>query len=80
MGPDDKPHTTESFTELRNRVTRAIVALESMFKDETVLLVSHSAPLQVLEAAFSHLRPENYQQVAALQFAEVRALELRETP
>ena len=76
MGPNDKPYGSESFTELCTRVIRAVVALESRYQHETVVLVSHSAPLQVLEAAFSDLEPENYQQVAALRFAEVRELAL----
>ena len=79
IGPEDKPYATESFTELLVRLTRAVVALESVYQQETILLVSHSAPLQVLEAAFAHLEPAHYERLTALKFAEIRELALLET-
>ena len=80
MGPDAKPYGTESVVELFARLTRVTAALESMYTNEAILLVSHSSPLQVLGAAFARLGPAEYQRVSSLGFAEIRELAFGELP
>ncbi|HKU18925.1 MAG TPA: histidine phosphatase family protein [Candidatus Saccharimonadales bacterium] len=56
------------------RLTKFVKDLEAQYRGKRLLLVSHGDPLQVLQAAFAGLEPEQSRALTYIKPAEIRRL------
>lgn len=63
--------------EILDRLLTLIKQLESEYEGRNILLVSHGDPLQVLQAAFAGLSPEQSRLLKYIEPAEIRELTLK---
>jgi len=66
----------ESAAHVMERVARLMVRLEEKYDRQTILLVSHGDPLQMLECALSGLPASRHQEIKPFHQAEIRELVL----
>ena len=66
----------ESTREVRERVLSVIRECEESYSDQTILLVSHGDPLQILLAAFMGLPSNRHREIKSLKNADLRELHL----
>jgi probable phosphoglycerate mutase len=64
----------ESVDEVLTRTVGLIALLEAELDGQTVLLVSHGDPLQILQTAFAHVSPAAHRSLPHLENAEIRPL------
>jgi glucosyl-3-phosphoglycerate phosphatase len=69
-----KKNEVEGPEEMLYRLTDLINQLETRYKGEYILLVSHGDPLQVLQASFAGLNPEQSRNQEYIPTAEIRKL------
>ncbi|MEB8434065.1 histidine phosphatase family protein [Cocleimonas sp. KMM 6892] len=80
MDLQDSAHNNnnvESTDAVLERTTSFIATLETNFKDEVFLLVSHGDALQILQTAFSKVPASTHRSLTHLQTAEIRELVLQ---
>ena len=77
--PSEYPRNIEPPSSVKNRVAEFIKNLESLYKDEGILLVSHGDTLQITGALFRGLDPCRHREIEHLDKAEIRKLEPGET-
>jgi len=65
----------ESAVSVRKRVTELVFPIEGKMKDETILLVSHGDPLQLLQTAFIGCDTTLYRSLPDWETAEIRDLQ-----
>lgn len=65
-------HGVEPVAAVLDRTTALVVALEAEHKNKTVLLVAHGDILQILQAGFQGLSPQDHRAVEHLKTAEIR--------
>ena len=66
----------ESVLAVARRTTRLVSEVDRDRNDETILLVSHGDPLQILIAAVGGMQPSLHRRLKPLQTAELRPLDL----
>jgi broad specificity phosphatase PhoE len=74
VDPDHHDHGVESAREVQERMWALVQELEDELHDQTVLLVSHGDPLQLLGVRFLDCGPETHRDLPPWQPGEVRAL------
>ncbi|HEY1351406.1 MAG TPA: histidine phosphatase family protein [Ktedonobacteraceae bacterium] len=72
--PDHESAGVESASAVRRRVLALIAELEGLYRQATILLVSHGDVLQILQTAFSELPAACHRQFPPLAPAEMREL------
>jgi broad specificity phosphatase PhoE len=66
----------ESTQEVRERVLSVIRECEESYSDQTILLVSHGDPLQILLATFMGMPSNRHRETKSLKNADFRELQL----
>ena len=64
----------EPVREVALRMTELVETLEQQHHNQTIVLVSHGDPLQILECVFSNHPPARHRDLAPLENAELRLL------
>lgn len=67
-------HGVESVQAVLDRMLGLVIELERQWHAETILLVSHGDPLQILETAFVGEPPAKHRSLPPLRTAEIRLL------
>lgn len=70
--PRHTQHGVESAQAVRDRLLRLVMELERQWQGETILLVSHGDPLQILQTAFLGQSPAMHRSLPPLHTAEIR--------
>lgn len=76
VNPDSERGGMESANQVMRRVTAVISDLEKNYNDATILLVSHGDALQILQTAFARRGAADHRELAHLNTAEIRQLDL----
>ena len=72
--PDHQNWGVESVIHVLKRMQRVVMECEGRMTDQSILLVSHGDPLQILSSYFMGFAPQEHRQVPHLHVAEVREL------
>lgn len=72
--PENPEHHVESVESVYERMISFIHHVEDNHKNETILVVSHGDPLQILEAAFKGIEPKDHQKIEMIKNSEIREL------
>jgi broad specificity phosphatase PhoE len=74
LDADNKTENVESLNEIVARTTALIrFKLEKLFSDRQIILVSHGYPLDLIDAAFQKIRPEQHvEKIRGFKNAELR--------
>ncbi|MEZ9526425.1 histidine phosphatase family protein [Enterovibrio norvegicus] len=67
-------NNVESTEQVRRRTMGAILALESQFSDQVILLVSHGDALQILTTAFNALSPGQHRTLPHHETGDIKPL------
>ncbi|TAL33910.1 MAG: histidine phosphatase family protein [Spirochaetes bacterium] len=73
--PDNGAHGVETPRAVRARMLAFVEECEKDLDGETLLIVSHGDPLQILCAAFRGLAPDRHREIPPMGNADVRMLE-----
>ena len=74
--PEQASDGVESAASVMRRMTSLVAELESTCSGETLLLVSHGDPLQLLQTAFAKQPASRHRRLTHLETAEIRQLQL----
>jgi broad specificity phosphatase PhoE len=72
IDPSHRDDDCESAESVRDRLISLVKSLESQYRDETLLLVSHGDPLQLLATAMTGRTPSQHRDIPAWETAELR--------
>jgi broad specificity phosphatase PhoE len=72
--PHHTLHEVESTSAVQKRTIGLIEDLEKLYKNQTILLVSHGDILQILQTAFAGISSGHHRSLAHMENAEIRKL------
>lgn len=76
IDPEHTMSSVESVSSVARRMSELVISLEEQFEKQTILLVSHGDPLQILECCLVGHPITQHRSLKPLTTAELRSLEL----
>jgi broad specificity phosphatase PhoE len=70
--PNHTEFSCESVNGVLERMQRFVLRAEQQYADQTILMVSHGDPLQILLAVFCRIHPNQHRQLAPFERGEIR--------